>query len=379
MILYTYVTATLIVASAYAFLIYYILHYWYKIDDTKNVQEKDQCSSTFSILIPARNEGQNIGACIESILACHLTPLRYELIIIDDHSEDNTLEVIQSYNSEIIKILELKDDIRIKEVNNSYKKAAINYGLSIAQYEYVIQLDADTIVPSDYFHIVEQKIREDNPDFIAGPVILSPAKSVIEQFQLLDYIGMMILTAAGIQSRQWHLANGANMIYRRSSMSTHDSDLASGDDIFAIQNFVKQGKKVSFLKSAQASILSPPQPDLTSLVSQRIRWGTKNKYMKSPSMQLMMVIPFANACWILLHLIMIFFYTEWAISLLVGHLLIKMASDYLLLDEGTRFFDQRPSMKYFLPANLLHIPYLAIVGWLSLFVKKYNWKGRKVS
>jgi len=59
-------------------------------------------------------------------------------------------------------------------------------------------------------------------------------------------------------------------------------------------------------------------------------------------------------------------------------LFIKMISDYLLLSNAASFFDERKQLKYFIPSFFIHIFYIAYVGTLSLFKKKYVWKGRNV-
>jgi len=59
-----------------------------------------------SVLIPARNEEQNISKCLEGLLKQDYP--NFEIIVLNDHSEDNTLQVIQEHQ---------KRDNRIKSIN----------------------------------------------------------------------------------------------------------------------------------------------------------------------------------------------------------------------------------------------------------------------
>lgn len=87
-----------------------------------------------SVLMPAFNCGKYIGAAINSIL--NQTFKKFELIIIDDGSTDNTEKVVRSF-----------PDTRIvyKKTENKGTSAALNYGLGIAKYTWVARIDADDL------------------------------------------------------------------------------------------------------------------------------------------------------------------------------------------------------------------------------------------
>src|SRR5690606_17033911 len=57
--------------------------------------------------------------------------------------------------------------------------------------------------------------------------------------------------------------------------------ISSGDDVFLLQKFKKNGLKTEFLKCLEAIVFTQPQPDITSLISQRIRWAAKTPAYKS--------------------------------------------------------------------------------------------------
>ena len=57
-----------------------------------------------SIIIPARNEAANIENCINSILANNYPTHLLEIIVVDDHSEDETASLVKKYESQNVKI-----------------------------------------------------------------------------------------------------------------------------------------------------------------------------------------------------------------------------------------------------------------------------------
>lgn len=90
----------------------------------------------FSIVIPVHNRAHTLTACIDSIL--NQTYSNFELILVDDHSTDNSVEVIQSF---------LEKDSRIKLFiqpdNKKGPQAARNAGIINAQYDWIMFNDSD--------------------------------------------------------------------------------------------------------------------------------------------------------------------------------------------------------------------------------------------
>ena len=57
-------------------------------------------ATRFSIIIPARNEAENIGTCIQSILKNNYPQNLFEIIVADDFSTDSTPEIVESLSKE---------------------------------------------------------------------------------------------------------------------------------------------------------------------------------------------------------------------------------------------------------------------------------------
>ena len=85
----------------------------------------------FSIIIPNYNKGQFIGECLDSIINQTLNKENYEIIVIDDKSDDNSLEVIKNY------------DVKLFHVDRKMAGGARNKGLDNANGEYIVFLDSD--------------------------------------------------------------------------------------------------------------------------------------------------------------------------------------------------------------------------------------------
>jgi cellulose synthase/poly-beta-1,6-N-acetylglucosamine synthase-like glycosyltransferase len=378
---YFYIALSIFLISSYVFLLLFILYKWQQ-PQRRNSVSKNKADSSYSILIPVRNEEKNILHCLNSILSNKDFDLsKLEIIVIDDHSEDKTFDVVQSLNHSSIKLLSLKEHQESNpssQKTNAFKKAALNLGLHHAKGDYIIQFDGDVLVPEIYFKTVDAFIKKTQPSFVAAPVVFDTDNSMFQEFQVLDFLGMMLVTQAGIESQLWYMANGANMIYKKNQITFDTSDRASGDDVFGIQSIAKKNKQdIHFLKAIDATVETKSSVTLKEFISQRLRWSTKNKQM-GPVMTLMMAIPFFNALMIPIHFVCMYNFGMIAFVVFLSHLTIKIMIDYIYLKAAAQFFKKSIAMKHFSTSFFLHFLYLGIIGVMSMFVRRYSWKGRKV-
>ncbi len=372
-----YVGITILLLGLYAYLIIYILDKWEAYPDYGDFNSIDS-SLGVTILIPARNEAANIKACLDSILVSAADiDNALEILVLDDHSEDETYAIARSISDTRIKVIRLSDKIENRNIN-AYKKMALAIGHQEARMDYILQLDADVTVTQPYLSTILSALTNLKPDFIAGPVCLEGG-TALQHFQVLDMMGMMAVTAAGIDSNNWYMANGANMLYKKDLVSFADSHTASGDDVITIQTLAAEGSKIIYLKNLDATVFTDALADIKGFYHQRLRWATKNKYQSSISMKVMMAIPFINCLVILVHPFIAIWSGVTAWILLALHVMGKVMIDYIYLKSLATFFRKEEAMGSFGYASIVYILYIAIVGVASLVVKNYMWKGRKVT
>src|SRR6185436_883472 len=133
-------------------------------------------SIKISVIIPARNEEENIGKLLSSIEKQTYPSHLFEVIVVDDHSTDNTVAVVNSYS--FAKLIKLEfDNI------NSYKKKAIESGIAAASGDLIVTTDADCIVPGNWLKTFASFKETINPVFIAAPVALENESNLLQTFQ----------------------------------------------------------------------------------------------------------------------------------------------------------------------------------------------------
>ena len=113
-----------------------------------------------SIIIPAFNEENTIIALLNKVDKVNIEGVQKEIIVIDDASKDNTLNLLKNNNKLYSKLIEFKQ--------NKGKGAAVKSGLEKATGDYILFQDADLEYdPNDYIKLLEPVIRF-NADIVIG-------------------------------------------------------------------------------------------------------------------------------------------------------------------------------------------------------------------
>lgn len=153
----------------------------------KNVFEVDK-GIKISIIVPAYNEEITIADTVETL--SKLEYHDYEIIVVNDGSKDNTLnKMIETYNLKevekfvlnkiqtkpIKKVYEGKYndvDIILLDKENGGKADALNAGINIANNQWFISIDADSVLQSDALKKVIAPILEDDDVIASGGAIM---------------------------------------------------------------------------------------------------------------------------------------------------------------------------------------------------------------
>ncbi len=373
----------------YCILLFYYRKSWKQITDFVPARKMKLEEMPFvSIIIAARNEEKNIGKCIHSLIRQTYPAAKFEVIITNDHSTDNTVKVIESMKMENIRVFNLQDFTENRELN-SYKKKSIETGLKFSKGELILTTDADCIVPEKWIETMVSFYKEKNPVFIAAPVSLNSITSgkkigenLLGIFQSLDFMTLQGITGASVSKKFHSMCNGANLAYRKDVFYEVNGfkgidEIASGDDMLLmhkIQEVYPEG--IGFIKSPDVIVETSPEKTLSGFLNQRIRWASKaDKYTDKKITLVLILVYFLNA-WIFILGISSFFFQN-VFYLFAVSIILKTIAELYFLFPVADFFKRRKLLWWFIPAQPFHILYTLIAGWLGKF-GNYKWKGRKV-
>ena len=370
-----------ILAALYGGLIL-VYRYWFKALKPFELSKELEQAVFFSIIIPARNESVNIEKCIQNILA-QSYPL-YEIIVVDDHSTDDTAELVLHLANQYpqIQLIHLKDYLG-GQLTNSYKKKAIEIAVEKSTGSWIVTTDADCLVPPNWLNYFNAMILTKDPVFIAAPVMFTPNHQFSGVFQVLDFLSLQGITAAAVSAGSHSMCNGANLAYSKEAFEAVGKfkgidHLASGDDMFLMHKMKQQyPKRLAYLYSDEMIVQTAPMPNWGSFIQQRIRWASKADSYKDPKIFLVLLLVYLfNASLFLGLLGGVFFielliWTSWIIA-------IKTLIELYFLLPVAKFFKLEKALLFFPVMQPFHIAYTVVAGWLGKF-GKYQWKSRTVN
>lgn len=329
----------------------------------------------FSVIIAARNEQKNLAAITEDLENQNYPRDQFEIIIVDDFSEDNTLSFLEEWekNSKLnITILSLNDE------SKQGKKYALSFGIETAKNEIILTTDCDCRLPSEWISSFATAFADDT-QIVAGGVSLK-GDGTFAKLQQVEFSGLVAFGAATLAANNPSICSGANLAFRRKAFEKvggYESNihLPSGDDEFLLYDILREYPKSGFfLKSKKSVVQSKTHSGLSKFMNQRLRWASKWKYNKNWKLRGIAILFFFEN---------LSFLAGW-IGVLVNVLpilplllitIIRVFSQGLLVYQVRKFFDYG---RHVLPLILLQIIYpfhILFIGVLSIF-DHYTWKGR---
>ena len=240
-----------------------------------NQPSSGEPSADWAVVIPARNEAHNLSNLLDDLQVQNLGPV--DIWIVDDHSEDDTLQVAQRHP------LAQQGHLRVVDNDGMGKKSAIITGMARAQRSWVVTLDADVRLqptwPSSWASALRQ--ASNHTAAIAGPVVLSKAPEdprLWDGVQALDFAAQMGWSAGCLATQTPGSASGANLALRCDVYPDTRHLGASGDDTLVVQTLQQQGWNVDWLADPRAVVTTPGAASVSEWVAQRLRWAGKTKH-----------------------------------------------------------------------------------------------------
>ena len=333
----------------------------------------------FSIVIPFRNEAGNLSNLLESLLNLNYPTSLFEVILVDDASEDESVNIINQ-------IIEKNNDpnnlrvIKNKRHSASPKKDAIAAAIAISKYEWIVTTDADCIVPATWLTAYNCFIGSHKAALVAGPVVYKPNESIASQFQYFDGLSLQFVAMGSFGLQIPMLCNGANLAYKKETFYlvegfSKNNHIASGDDLFMMEEILKTTpKEVHFLKSKNAIVETLPEDSWTTIIAQRIRWASKTANQKSAFSKLLGLLVFTTNALVLVGLLYCLIKPVF-LPYYISFIVVKVAADYVIVKMSNTLFKGKINNAAFLPSAFSY-PIVTVLVVLRSLRGSYSWKGR---
>lgn len=334
--------------------------------------------ASVTVVIPARNEAENIRRCIESVLANDYPAGAVEVIVVDDHSEDQTAEIVASVGSDIdsVCIIRLGD----RPGGLSGKRSAIEAGIEAATGDIVLLTDADCEAPPTWIRSMVSELGERR--FVSGPVLYRSDGGWLGALLELEMLGLVAIGAAAIRLGRPNMCNGASIGFRRTTFvdmgGYHGTEsLTSGDDELLMHKISRRDPgSVTFCADPTAVVHATAPKGLGELFDQRRRWASKGLHYRRKSVKAVAVTVFLFNLSLFAGAVTSF-WAPWLLLPVAGALALKVAVEWRLFSSAASHFGRRASLADVAAGQVFVIPYVVVIGLAGAF-GGYKWKGRRI-
>ncbi len=156
-----------------------------------------QSNLEVSVIIPMRNEGPYIGACLDSVLRNNFPQANYEILVVDGHSSDDSVDVVRRKAAE-------RGCIRLLQNPQRIAPTAMNIGIRHARGRYIIRMDAHSQYPSDYIQSCIDELERTGAGNVGGRWITLPGGDSAVARSIAAFTQMRI----GVGNAEYRLGKG---------------------------------------------------------------------------------------------------------------------------------------------------------------------------
>ncbi len=332
-----------------------------------------------SVVVAARNEADNVDACLSSLLAQNYPTDKYEMIFVDDHSEDDTRALAEAHtagasNLRVLSLGDLGDD------SITGKQHALDHGIRSSHGEIIASTDADCAPPPSWLRAMTSRFNEDTGVVVGFSVLDEPRDGggAFVKLQSLELLGIFAAFAGGLA---WRLAMGCtgnNLAYRRAAYEQLGGFMAMGFTVAEDNMFVQWVDQhtewhIDVAHSAESLVWTRPMPTYSAFLEQRLRWSSNSLENRLAVVWFSVVTYGVN---LLLPVTMLlalagFGSIPWAAGLVA----LKILPEWALMARGLSLFGRRDLLLYLLGLPAFHTSYVLLVGLAGL-TGKSAWKGR---
>ena len=310
-----------------------------------------------TVVIPARNEARRIDRCLSALAEQTYPPERTLVIVVDDHSTDDTARIAMAWTDRIpgLKVVQATGG-----PHACSKKNALDAGIRAGAGEIILTTDADCIPSSDW---IASTVRAFDPDvgMVAGYAPLIPKRGALSGLLALQGLVVSTLAAGSIGLSFPLTCTGRNLAYRRSAF--HDAGgfdpighIRGGDDVLLMRRIASNTAwRIRF--NPDACVRSSPHTD--GLYRRQVRYQSKAVHYGFS------VLPVALTLYIFHVVLAAAPFLAWlnpALRFPFGMIgAAKILADWLLLSGAARRFNARRILRLFPLLELISVPYVVVI------------------
>lgn len=219
-----------------------------------------------SVIVPAYNEGKLLRSTIQSLVNMDY-PL-YEVVIVDDGSNDDTRDIARELVGRYGDV-----EVKLVEKPNGGKATALNAGIQVADYDFVLCVDGDSQLAETTLRKAIQHFIDPRVGAVAGNVKVLNRDNVWNTLQALEYVeGLNMARSAQSVVKLVNIIPGPVGLFRKQAIidaGWYSSDTFAEDCDITLK-IIREGWRVEYEPGAMSYTEAPAK--LVDLLKQRYRW-----------------------------------------------------------------------------------------------------------
>ncbi len=352
---------------------YFIIIFSFFIGLFLQSNAKSNFQNTFSIIIAARNEENNLPKLIEILVDQNYPKEKYEIIITDDRSSDSTVSILEEYSTKYNNV----KFVRITKENPDCvgKKGALTAAIELAFNNILAFTDADCVPTKYWISEINAQFHE-NVDFVAGYSYLQNENKFIEKLKNLERAAIFAVTAGSFGINRSITCAGGNIAYRRELFKKVNGfsgigHIRSGDDDLMLLKLSPFLQNKRFMFKPESFVTTKAEKHIEHQVNQETRRASKFKHYPLSIKLMVLVIFLFYVAYVGALIVTI---TN-AISLNTFLIItaIKVVPEFLLLYHFLWRIKKIKLLKLFPLAEIIYIPYFVYFG-IKGTLGNYKWK-----
>jgi cellulose synthase/poly-beta-1,6-N-acetylglucosamine synthase-like glycosyltransferase len=364
-----YVILTAITIFAIRTLIFYI-GVAYARKET-NIKSNELFEPFVSVIIPSRNEENNIENCINYFNKSDYPKNKFEIIAVDDRSTDKTPQIIANLQLkyENLKVVTVTE--KTKNINLKGKPGALSEGIKAATGELILMTDADCEVNPKWISTIVQQFNDKELGLLSSFTLIKE-KSIFDKLQALEWIYMSTMASGGVGVKQPLGCFGNNLTIRKSvydKLGGYENIKFSVTEDLALQQAVfKTDNKVKFICDYNSTVTTLPVATFGEYVSQHRRWALGGFEL---GWRAVIFVASSAAIWIGLLAALISGNFLWMFAIIIT----RIFGDFTLIQQSITTLKQEHLSQWIIP-SVFYQMLIELIIPPSMLNKKIQWKGQ---
>lgn len=335
-----------------------------KIDKKKTINPK---YVKISVVVAAKNEEKNIKGLVKSITNLDYSKEKFEVIVVNDNSTDNTIIELKNQIDDRtnIKILELKP------TGKKGKRDALALGIQESQYPQILITDADCQPQKNWLMEYSMKFQQ-GFDMLFGIAPFYQNKNLVNQISCFENLRSSLIAFSLAKMGLPYTASARNFGFSKDAFDkiggySKTKDTLSGDDDLLLREAVKNSLKIGLVTEPGSYVFSETKKTFAEYFKQKARHTqTSFHYLFKHKMIL--------GCWHMLNLSLLFSPVLMIINPMFGIVLpSKLLIDLIVVKKTQKKISYNFSVMQIVYLQIVYELFL-IVHFLNSIFSEIKWK-----